>query len=107
MVNMVDRGYFIKEDNVKFVFNGYAKNEVRLVGNFNGWSENESKWKMNHNPKKDNWELEIPITMIKSMIKGDFYEFTFFVDGEFIDADKDAPNLNYCPGYGYRYLLNI
>jgi hypothetical protein len=41
------------------------------------------------------------------MIEGYFYEFTFSVDGELIDANKEAPNLNYCPGYGYRYLLNI
>jgi hypothetical protein len=41
----------------------------------------------------------MPISQIKSGITVDFYEFTFLVDGH--------SNLNFCPGYGYRYLLKI
>jgi 1,4-alpha-glucan branching enzyme len=104
---MNDFGYRIKHDKVKFVYFGSAKTEVRIFGNFMGWSENDPEWKMHYNPESGNWELEVLISKIKGGITGDFYEFTFIVDGDWIDADKNAPNLNFCPGYGYRYLLNI
>ena len=70
-------------------------------------SENDPDWKMQYNPQNYNWELEVSINQIKSGIIGNFYEFTFLVDGEWIDAVKTAPNLNFCPGYGYRYLVKI
>ena len=104
---MVDLGYSVKGDKVKFIYKGLAEKDVRVVGNFMGWSENDPIWKMEYNSDNYNWELEMPISQIKSGITGDFYEFTFLVDGEWIDADKTASNLNFCPGYGYRYLLKI
>ncbi len=104
---MDDFGYTIKQNKVKFVYSGPAEKDVRVFGNFMGWSENDSEWKMHYNPESENWELEVLISKIKSEDTGNFYEFTFIVDGNWIDANKNAPNINFCPGYGYRYLLNI
>jgi hypothetical protein len=104
---MNDFGYIIKQDKVKFVYSGSAQEEVRIFGNFMGWSEDDLEWKMHYNSESGKWELEVLISKIKDGITSDFYEFTFIVDGNWIDADKNAPNLNFCPGYGYRYLLNI
>jgi hypothetical protein len=104
---MHDFGYFIKKNKVKFVYSGQAKKEVRVFGNFMGWSENDPEWIMHYNSERGIWELEVLIDKIKSGNNSDFYEFTFIVDGDWLDADKNAPNLNFCPGYGYRYLLNI
>lgn len=104
---MKDFGYYIVQNMVKFVYMGPAKKEVRVFGNFMGWSENDPEWKMHYNPENARWELEVSISKIKGGNTDDFYEFTFIVDGDWIDADKNAPNLNFCPGYGYRYLLNV
>jgi len=104
---MNDFGYIIKPDKVKFVYSGSAQEEVRIFGNFMGWSEDDLEWKMHYNSESGKWEFEVLISKIKGGITSDFYEFTFIVDGNWIDADKNAPNLNFCPGYGYRYLLNI
>ena len=104
---MNDFGYTIKQDKVKFIYSGPAKEDVHVFGNFMGWSENDPEWEMHYNPGSGNWELEVPMSKIKNGITVDFYEFTFIVDGDWIDADKNAPNLNFCPGYGYRYLLKI
>ena len=100
-------GYYIKENSVMFVYVGSVKKEVHVFGNFMGWSENDPEWKMHYNHENDDWELEVSTSKIKSGNTTDFYEFTFIVDGNWIDADKNAPNLNFCPGYGYRYLLDI
>jgi hypothetical protein len=104
---MDDYGYLVKQNRIKFIYSGRAKKEVHVFGNFMGWSENDPEWKMHYNPESDNWELEVLISQIKRGNNSDFYEFTFIVDGDWMDADKNAPNLNFCPGYGYRYLLNI
>ncbi len=104
---MNDFGYSIYNKKVKFVYSGSARSDVQVFGNFMGWAEDDPEWKMHYNSKSNNWELEVLISKIKSGSADDFYEFTFIVDGDWIDADKNAPNLNFCPGYGYRYLLNI
>jgi hypothetical protein len=104
---MDDYGYSIKHNKIKFIYSGREKKEVYVFGNFMGWSENDPKWKMHYNPESENWELEVLVSQIKHGNNSNFYEFTFIVDGDWIDADKNAPNLNFCHGYGYRYLLNI
>lgn len=104
---MDDHGYLIKEEEVKFFYNGHVEKEIQVVGNFMGWSENDPEWKIHYNPENNNWELEILINQIKSRNNGVFYEFTFLVDGKWRDADKNAPNTNFCPRYGYKYVLDI
>lgn len=97
-------GYRIEGDNLVFIYKGEAQS-VLVSGNFNKWSKNDTKWTMKFDDSSKTWRLTIPKREIKN-ISGSFYEFTFRVDGELIDADKNDKSVIHCRGYGYRYVIS-
>lgn len=103
---MTSRGYEKREDKILFLHHDdKSADDVYVVGNFMGWKAEDDNWKMDFNPEKDRWELFVDIETIKKSDIG-FYEFTFIVDGEWLDADKESDNVIHCPGYGYRYNID-
>ncbi|MFW6376087.1 MAG: glycogen-binding domain-containing protein [Thermoplasmatota archaeon] len=102
---MTSKGYEVKEDKILFIHDNDDADEVYVVGNFMGWKEKDDEWKMDYNSGRSRWELLVDIETIRKSNVG-FYEFTFIVDGEWIDADKDSDNVIHCPGYGYRYKID-
>ena len=93
------KGYRVEGDRIIFELEGHEEaDEVYVVGNFLGW-ELKEEWKMESSD--GGWMLEVD----KGELGEGFKEFTFVVDGEWLDADQGAENVNHCPGYGYRYTI--
>ncbi len=96
------KGYEEKEDKIVFILEDNSKaEEVYVVGNFMGWEAEKEGWKMSYDEKEEEWRLEKG----KKNLNERFNEFTFIVDGEWLDADEDAENVIHCAGYGYRYTI--
>jgi hypothetical protein len=96
-------GYLIEGDNVVFFYKGEAQRVV-VSGNFNDWSKDDPTWTMKLDGTSDTWKLTIPKSEIRKR-SGNFYEFTYRVDGVLIDADKNDRSVIHCQGYGYRYVI--
>ncbi|MEQ9423909.1 MAG: hypothetical protein RJQ09_05795 [Cyclobacteriaceae bacterium] len=98
-------GYQITDHEIQFEFPSMNPNlTVFVSGNFNGWVKDEDSWKMTYNDKFKAYQLTKSLGDIKKKNQS-FYEFTFRVDGELIDADPTSPNVINCPGYGHRYIV--
>lgn len=98
-------GYTITKDTITFSYAAPGSlKKVYVSGNFNEWTKDNEGWKMKFDANTQRWVLKKSISVIRSY--GSFLEFTFRVDGKLIDADRSAPNLNYCAGYGYRYVIH-
>lgn len=97
-------GYYIESENVVFIYHGNASHSVFVSGNFNDWCSGCKKWKMTIDTNSGKWILSIAKKELKDMGRK-FYEFTFRVDGQLIDADKDHRDTIHCTGYGYRYVI--
>lgn len=99
------QGYVLSGNNIQFSYASDIPNlEVIVSGNFNSWSK-EKEWKMKFEATKG-YVLAKPISSIYRPGKS-FYEFTFRVNGKLIDANKNAPNVVHCVGYGSRYLIHF
>jgi len=98
-------GYFFEGDNIVFLYNGKVKEHAYVSGNFNSWCKDDDKWKLQFDEKTNSWRLTVPKKEIKTL-SGDFYEFTFRIDGVLVDADKNHKHVIHCQGYGYRYVLH-
>jgi hypothetical protein len=98
-------GYFVDQDQVVFYYAGEASS-VLVSGNFNKWSRDDNRWAMEYDAESKTWKLTIPKKEIIRSISGNFYEFTFRVDGVLVDADKNNKNVIHCQGYGYRYVID-
>ena len=102
---MSPKGYEESEDKVIFIHDDDKDaDKVYVVGNFMGWKSEDDEWEMDYMKDKDRWELAVDKTIISDSKVG-FYEFTFIVDGGWLDADKESDNVIYCTGYGYRYKI--
>ena len=88
-----------------YLENNEDADEVYVVGNFMGWKGNDDNWRMEFDEESRGWFLKKKKEEIIEETH-DLYEFTFIVDGEWIDADKDLENVIHCPGYGYRYTIS-
>ncbi len=98
---MGKKGYEMKDDTVVFILEDHrGADDVFVVGNFMGWEAGKEDWRMEWMDGR--WELEVE----RKRLSGEFDEFTFVVDGEWLDADKEAENVNYCAGHGYRYVIS-
>ncbi len=96
------KGYQKKGDRIIFILEDHSDaEEVYVVGNFMGWESEEEDWKMTYDEDGSKWKLEVG----EEKLKESFNEFTFIVDGEWLDADRDAENVIHCSGYGYRYTI--
>jgi|GEM_PF-2241406 len=101
-----NEGYTLEGNVIKFIYKSDEKDmEVYVFGNFMGWIEEDADWRMSYNTTGKQYELTKELEEIKSNLEYGFYEFTFIVHGNWLDANKDAVNINYCPGYGYRYVI--
>jgi len=102
---MSPKGYEESEDKIIFVHDDdNDADKVYVVGNFMDWTSEDEEWEMEFNKDKNRWELFIDKKII-SGLEVVFYEFTFIVDGEWLDADRESDNVIHCPGYGYRYVI--
>lgn len=100
---MGKKGYKRREDKIVFILEDHQKaEEVFVVGNFMGWEPEKEEWRMDYDVESKRWKLKVE----KEKLDGDFLEFTFIVDGIWLDADKEADNVNYCQGHGYRYTIS-
>ncbi len=98
-------GYTIEGDRIEFVYvSEEPAQEVFVVGNFIDWERSRPEWQLTAEEETGRWQLELPLEQVK--IEGrSFYEFTFEVDGELVDADTAAPHTIHCAGYGHRYTI--
>lgn len=98
-------GYRIEDDRILFVYvSDEPAEEVFVVGNFMRWERSRPDWRMTPEEGTGRWLLELPLERVKTEGRS-FYEFTFQVDGELVDADTAAPHTIYCAGYGHRYTI--
>jgi len=98
-------GYFLSNDSIHFFYPSTEKDlEVVVAGNFNGWSK-AKEWRMDYNEGRG-YELSKPILAIKKPGQS-FYEFTFRINGQLIDANDNAINVIHCAGYGSRYTISF
>jgi hypothetical protein len=97
-------GYFLEGENVVFLYFGNVREDAYVSGNFNMWCKKDDAWKLQFDEKMKAWKLTVPKKEIKAL-SGNFYEFTFRVDGILVDADKNNEHVIHCVGYGYRYIL--
>jgi hypothetical protein len=104
-ISLSSSGYSIEGDFIHFTYDGIAKEAVYVSGNFNQWTKDDPKWNLQFDTAAGKWALSLPKSEVKKL-KGSFYEFTFRVDGQLIDADKNYKDVIHCTGYGYRYVIH-
>lgn len=98
-------GYEINRDRIIFSYPSSDPNlQVFVSGNFNKWTKDDRGWKMKFDPVNKFYRFEKPIDKLKTPTRN-FYEFTFCVDSELVDADSSGSNVIFCSGYGYRYVI--
>lgn len=98
-------GYVLQDDQIIFrYYSSEANTDVYVCGNFMGWKKDHPDWKMT---KQSNgvYVLKKPVATIKTQDRT-FYEFTFSVAGQLVDADRRADHVIHCAGYGYRYVIH-
>lgn len=98
-------GYILQKEQIKFIYPIQERGlKVIVSGNFNNWTKDDT-WKM-YCSEGMGYILKKNIKDVKSPGQS-FYEFTFRVDGELMDANSQASNVIHCPGYGSRYLIHF
>lgn len=103
--NQEASGYRLEDDKILFYYSGIAGRDVYVSGNFNTWSKSDQQWKMQYDDSLKQWRLLVARSKVK-ILNGNFYEFTFRVDGELTDADKNHKEVIHCAGFGYRYIIH-
>ncbi len=95
-------GYHLEEGGLLFFYRGSTEpQQAYVAGNFNGWTKDDPAWKMTCTGT--DCALEVDASRVGS--EGGFYEFTFRIDGELVDADSRFPHTIHCAGYGYRHTI--
>jgi len=98
------QGYKIEDDTIIFRYQAAGADEkVYVCGNFMGWERNDPDWKMQYEADGYHY-LRKKIEEIRTPDRS-FYEFTFLVNDELVDADKKAEHVIHCAGHGYRYVI--
>ncbi|MEO1051950.1 MAG: hypothetical protein AAFX87_15065 [Bacteroidota bacterium] len=98
-------GYVLDKGSIQFVYaSEQAGLEVYVCGNFMGWKKADPNWRTRYDEKAGKYTLWKSVSDVKEQGRS-FYEFTFVVNGEMIDANKKASNALHCVGHGYRYVI--
>ena len=105
IASWTDNGYQIDNDEITFIYpSTRIEGDVFVCGNFMGWKKNDPNWRMTFS-NDGYYFLKMDIADIKSSDRS-FYEFTFLVKDELVDANPKAENVIHCAGYGYRYVIH-
>ena len=97
-------GYHVEDQHITFTYyTSSSGHNVYVCGNFMNWVRNAPDWKMTWH-EDGFFHLKKPVTELRASGRS-FYEFTFLVDGELVDADRGAEHIIHCPGHGYRYVI--
>lgn len=105
ILSLSNKGYHIVGQNIQFTYPvTKPMGKVYVVGNFMGWKRQHPDWQMTYVSARKAYILALPLSKVKQKGRS-FYEFTFLVNNQYIDAPVNAPNVIHCQGYGYRYVI--
>lgn len=102
----VQQGYVLNQKDITFIYPSNDPNlTVFVSGNFTGWSKTDPRWQARYDANSRTYRLTKRIDSVKND-RMSFYEFSYVVDGDRLDADPKAPNSIHCAGHGYRYVIH-
>ena len=102
---VTNQGYIIEGKYIRFIYpSAQPVGKVYVVGNFMGWKRQHTDWQMRYITNEKAYVLKVPVNQVKQPGRS-FYEFTFLVNNRYLNANRKAPNVIHCAGYGYRYVI--